>query len=177
VASGLFFDGAPQSGSATAAFVKTDSTTQGTWKGVYGANGSAIDNDSTNYPVYAQVTLNNEFAYTWSASTADVRALQKYAGSDRIASTWYASSSFNIDVNITDGNTHQVAVYCLDWDYGGRSERIDVLDGTNGSVLDSRSVSGFSNGVYLVWTVSGHVNFRVTTTGLGNAVASGLFFK
>ena len=177
VASGLFFGGAPQSGSATAAFVKTDSTTQGTWKGVYGANGSAIDNDSTNYPVYAQVTLNNEFAYTWSASTADGRALQKYAGSDRIASTWYASSSFNIDVNITDGNTHQVAVYCLDWDYGGRSESIDVLDGTNGSVLDSRSVSGFSNGVYLVWIISGHVNFRVTTTGLGNAVASGLFFK
>jgi hypothetical protein len=27
-----------------------------------------------------------------------------------------SSTSFEIDVNITDGQSHQVAVYCLDWD-------------------------------------------------------------
>jgi hypothetical protein len=40
---------------AQAAFVKTDTTTQGTWKTVYGADGQAIVNDVTNYPLYAQV--------------------------------------------------------------------------------------------------------------------------
>jgi hypothetical protein len=103
--------------------------------------------------------------------------LQKYAGADRIASTWWAWSSFNIDVNITDGNMHQVALYCLDWDYDGRSERIDVLDAVSGNVLDSRAISGFTNGVYLVWNIGGHLTFRVTLTGLVNTAVSGLFFK
>jgi hypothetical protein len=132
---------------------------------VYGVSGSAITSDSANYPAYAQVTLSNAAAYTWSASTADGRALQKYVASDRIASTWYSYSSFNIDVNITDGNTHQVALYSLDWENAGRSERIDVLDATSGSMLDSRTVSGFFSGQYLVWTIGGHVSFRVTCTG------------
>jgi uncharacterized protein with FMN-binding domain len=175
--SGLFFGGASQGGSATAGFVKTDSTTQGTWKVVYGADGSAIANDSTNYPAYAQVTVNAQFATTWSASTADARALQKYATGDRIASQWGAWSSFTIDVSITDGKVHQVALYCLDWDQDGRSERIDVLDAASGEVLDSRVVSGFTNGVYLLWNISGHITFRVTLTGLVNTAVSGLFFK
>jgi len=34
---------------ATAAFVKTDTTTQGTWKGVYGADGGVINGDATSY--------------------------------------------------------------------------------------------------------------------------------
>jgi S-adenosylmethionine hydrolase len=137
--------------SATATFVKTDSTTQGTWKSVYGANGSAIANDSANYPAYAQVTVNNTGTYTWSASTAGVRALQKYATADRIASTWYSPSSFNIDVNITDGNTHQVALYSLDRENAGRSERIDVLDTTSGNV----------------WTAVRYRAFRAASTWCG----------
>jgi hypothetical protein len=61
----------------------------------------------------------------------------------------------------------------LDWENAGWSERIDVLDAANGSMLDSRTVSGFSSGQYLVWTIGGHVNFRVTCTGPTNAVVSG----
>ena len=64
----------------------------------------------------------------WSSA-----ALQKAAGPDWLASTWYATTSFTIDVQITDGNTHQVGLYCLDWD-GGRAEVIDVLDGVSGAV-------------------------------------------
>jgi hypothetical protein len=175
VVSGVFFGGTASSG-ATATFSKVDSTTQGAWKGVYGADGSAVAVDSTNYPGYTQVTVGGT-AFTWAASTSDARALQTYAGTSRIASAWYSGIAYTIGVNVTDGNTHQVALYCLDWDGSNvRSERIDVLDASNGSVLDSRTVSSFSGGQYVVWNIAGYVTFRVTPLA-GNAVVSGIFFR
>jgi hypothetical protein len=155
-----------------------DTQTQGSWKGVYGADGFAIANDVTNYPAYAQVTLTAP-TYTWAASTTDVRALQKGApaATDRIASTWVSNSSFNIDINFLDGNSHPVAFYCLDWDARSRAERFDIIDLASGTVLDSRTVSGFTNGQYLIWNLQGNVRVRVTLTGGDNAVVSGIFFN
>ena len=174
VLSGVFFGGGIQL--PTAAFVKSDPTTKGSWKGVYGSKGYAIANDLTSYPAYAQVTWNQSTA-TWAASTADSRALQKAAASDRIASAWYTWANFSADINITDGQTHELAMYFLDWDLGGaRAEIVDVLDAATGAILDRRTISVFTGGQYLVWNVSGHVVIRVTLTGGGNAVLSGMFF-
>jgi hypothetical protein len=94
---------------------------------------------------------------------------------NRIAGVWYSFTSFSVDLNVTDGNTHQVALYCLDWDRLGRSEAVAITD-ANGNVLNSQSLTNFGEGVYLVWNVSGHVKIQVTLTGGINAVASGLFF-
>jgi hypothetical protein len=113
--------------------------------------------------------------FTWAASTGDVRALQKPGASDRLAACWYAPGFFTIDVNFTDGKSHPVALYLLDWDNMGRTERVDVLDASN-DVLSSTPVSGFNNGTYLKWNLAGHVILRVSNTGGVNAVASGLFF-
>ena len=112
----------------------------------------------------------------WTSSTTDIRAPQKAAASDRIASAWYSFSTFSVDINLTDGNTHQVALYCVDWDSNSRTERVDVLDASNNAVLDTRAVSSFNGGQYLVWNLKGHVILRITMTGGANAVASGLFF-
>ena len=159
-----------------AVFVANDTTTKGTWKGIYGAQGYAIANDATSNPAYAQVTFNGQSSFTWANPTTDVRALQKAVGSERIASTWYAANSFEIDVNLTDGNWHRVALYGLDWDtVNGRIQTIDVLD-PNGGVLDHRTLAAFSNGQYLVWNLSGRVKIRVTQAGAYNVVASGIFF-
>ena len=75
--------------------------------------------------------------------------------SARIAATWFSGGSFTIDVNITDGNSHQVALYALDYDSNARAETINVLDASTGAILDSRSLStgSFHNGTYLVWNV------------------------
>jgi hypothetical protein len=83
-----------------------------------------------------------------------------------------------VDLSFKDTNTHQVALYLLDWDnYYGRTERVDILDGNN-TLLDSRPVSSFVNGQYLVWNLSGHVIVRITNTNApSNAVLSGLFFR
>ena len=79
---------------AAASFYKTDTQTQGTWKGVYGAEGVTITNDVTNYPAYAQVSMSGQTPATWAASTTDIRALQKGSptATDRIASTWWSST-------------------------------------------------------------------------------------
>jgi hypothetical protein len=95
---------------------------------------------------------------------------------DRIAATWYSGSSFTVDVNLTDGQTHEVALYLVDWDTTGRSERVDVLGASTGAVLSSQTVSSFNGGKYLVWNLTGHVQIKFTNLTGANAVLSGIFF-
>jgi glucose/arabinose dehydrogenase len=180
IMSALFVDGASGGGgggggTAAASFVRTDTTTRGSWRGVYGNQGHAIATLASALPAYAQVTVSGASTYVWNGSTTDVRALQRPAGSDRFAPTWYAGSTFSFDLDLTDGASHQIALYGLDWDGGNRAERIEVLDASTGTVLDARTLSQFVNGQYVVWTVTGHVVFRVTLTGGLNAIVSALF--
>ena len=144
--------------------------------GTSGANGYIVIGDTTAYPSYAIVTPSGQNSYVWASSTSDVRALEKASStSDRIAATWYGSS-FTIDVNLTDGKSHQIALYCLDWDNGSRAETISIVDAGSSAVLDTRTISSFMNGGYLVWNLSGHVKIMVTLNGGSNAVVSGVFF-
>src|SRR5262249_54171819 len=100
--------------SATVSFVGTDTATQGSWQGVYGSNGYSVVGDATLYPAYAQVGVTGASTYVWAGSTTDVRALQKASTpGDRIAATYYSATSFTLDVNLTDGAQHQVALYLL----------------------------------------------------------------
>jgi hypothetical protein len=164
----------------SAVFLKADTTTAGSWIGAYGIDGYIVSQDgSIKIPGYAQLTFTGNANWTWAASTIDVRALQKpEKPSDRIAGTWFASSSFTIDVNLTDGKSHQVALYALDWDANGRAETIEVYDATTSALLDSRTLSAgtFQAGAYLVWNVQGHIKFEVERNAGPNAVVSGLFF-
>jgi hypothetical protein len=131
-------------------------------------------NDSTQPPAYA-VFATTAPTWTWAASTSDGRALQKSVGGSRIAATWYGYN-VTVDVNLIDGLAHRVSLYLLDWDSGGRVERVEIRDATTNGLLDSRTVSSFAGGVYLNWTIQGHVTFNVVYVSGTNAVASGLFF-
>ena len=166
--------GAPAAPTA-AVFVRTDTTSQGTWKGKYGIGGYAIPNDAISLPSYAAVTQAGLLSWTYAASTTSVKALEKAVAPGRIASAWYGNS-FNIDVGLLDGKTHQVGIYVLDWDSVRRAETVQVVDAETGVVLDSRTLRKFQNGQYLIWNVSGHVTIRVTRTAGPDAVVSGLFF-
>ncbi len=161
---------------ATAAFVATDTVSEGNWQGMYGSDGYSIANGPQALPPYATVTEPNAASWTWAQLTSDVRAPQTGGIAGRIASTWFNSSAFTMDVNLTDGKSHQVALYAMDWDGRMRSETIQIIDANSGAQLDTRSISGFVNGIYLVWNVSGHVRVNITCTGGSNAVMSGIFF-
>lgn len=166
----------PASGTAAATFSKIDRTTQGAWQGVYGNEGYNVLSHAVSYPAYVSPTPSGHLAHTWAASTFDVRALQQVSGSQRVAGVWYTAGSMTVDLPITDGKTHELAVYCLDWDNVGRSQTLEILN-LAGAVLDTRTVSAFSSGAWVVWQVSGHVRLRVTRVAGMNAVVSGLFFN
>ncbi|HEV2200140.1 MAG TPA: hypothetical protein VGR73_09980 [Bryobacteraceae bacterium] len=153
-----------------------DTTTQGAWKSAYGSEGYAVAADTTRFSGAAAVAIAGQQVYTWAASTADVRALERTTGAGRIASTYYSSANFAVELKFTDGNQHRAAFYFLDFENSHRTETVQVVDGDTGAVLDTQNLSNFSKGVYLVWNVAGHVKVRVTNTDAsGNAVLSGIF--
>jgi TIR domain len=177
-----------------ATFVGVDTTTGGTWSAGYGSQGYLLAPNDGNHPYskipgYALVNVNEAATYIWMESTTDQRATQKPGGSDRIAACWYSGGAYTVDIGVTDGQTHRMAFYFLDWDsYGsphGRVERVDAQDATTGATLNSRSLgqpSGdanpndqFNGGKYLVWDLRGHVRFTITNLN-SNAVLSGIFF-
>ncbi len=169
---------------ASATFVGTDTTTQGNWETAYGSSGFDVSQDpSTNDPTlpsYATLNITGGQNYTWTSSTTDPRALQEAApgSTNRIAGTWASSSTISVNLSLSDGQSHLLALYALDWDGfgGGASERIDLINNNSGAVLDSRTLTSFQNGVYLVWDVSGSITIRLTNLdSSANAVLSGLF--
>ena len=184
VVSGIFFGAGsviappdPTNTTSAAQFVKIDSTTQGSWKGIYGADGHLVLGDSAMYPAYVSLTPNAQSFWTWASSTSDVRGLQKFTAADRIEATWYSGTIFSLDLNLTDGQPHRVAFYALDFENAGRAQTVTILDAQTSAVLDTRSLSSFSGGQYLVWNLQGHVIVRFTRTGGNNAVTSGVFFN
>ena len=164
-------------GSSSASYIGLDTATQGTWTGVYGGDGFIIANGANNAPSYASVSFTGQSTWTWITPTSDPRALQIASGSStRIASTYYGGSSFSINVNLTDGNAHKIALYLLDWDAGSRAETIAILDASTHAVLSTQAFSGFQNGQFASWNIKGSVIIQVTLTGGENPVVAGIFF-
>ncbi|MDB6027914.1 MAG: N-terminal ig-like domain of cellulase [Verrucomicrobiales bacterium] len=157
-------------------FIQTDTTTIGDWKNVYGKEGYTVVGDQTQYPSYVNLTPIGKSEWVWSYSDSNPNSLQTVASSTRVAACWYTADTMYTDVNITDGKTHRMALYCADWDKIGRAQTVDVLDAVSGVVLHSKAISSFATGHYLVWNVSGHVKIRITRTASNNAVIQGLFF-
>jgi hypothetical protein len=168
-----------------ASFIGFDTTTQGNWKSTYGANGYFIANDGSLAPTYATSKVDgdpNVFAYTWGSGAylTDIRALQiGNSPTGRIASEYtnYQTKSFTINVNINDGGTHSISLYLLDWDTTTRSEVITIRDLSTGTLLDTRVISNFHNGVYASWNISGNVVITVQPTGYTTPSVSGVFFN
>ena len=168
------------SSTPSATFVKTDTTTQGNWIGTYGADGYDLVGGPSSVPSYVtSLTASRNSTYVWSADTTDVRGLENPSSpspsTNRIAAAWYSSTSFTVTIGLT-GGPHDIALYAVDWDKGGRREKITISDAATGSVMDTETLSSFSGGVYEVWTISGHVKITITNLAGPNAVLSGLFF-
>ncbi len=183
VLDGLFFDPAgpplpPPPPTATASFVGSDTTTQGNWIGVYGAQGFNDLGSGVSNPTGATVTPAGQTLYTWAtpAFSAGQALLVPPAGMSRIAAAWYSAGSFTIDVNVAAGDSYNLELYFLDYDARGRAETVTLSSANTGTTLNSQSVSNFASGEYLVWTISGNVLITITRTAGVNAVLSGLFF-
>ncbi|MHC1764173.1 MAG: glycoside hydrolase family 9 protein [Verrucomicrobiia bacterium] len=157
-------------------FVKRDTVTRGNWKGAYGLEGYSVIGDSAKSPAYLQMTTAGKADYSWFSSNEALRGLQIASGNGRVAGVWYSSTSFSVNIDLTDSRTHRVALYMVDWDRGGRAQQVEILDGVTGEVLDSQMVSGFEEGLYCVWHLKGKVRIRLTRLSGANAILAGLFF-
>jgi hypothetical protein len=167
----LFFDPVP----ATATALGQDATTQGTWIDTYGAEGYDVIGAAVGLPSYATVTPSGQTSYTAAASTSDPRALEVPGADNRIAAGWYANQSFTVDVDLTDGQMHDLGLYFLDWGRGGRVEQVQLADAATGAVLSTQTVSSFGGGVYLDYQVSGNILITIKDLSGTNAVLNGLF--
>jgi len=165
---------------ASASLVKVDTTTSGSWSGTYGSDGYSVVGGTTQLPSYASLSVAGDQFYEWETpGTTDARAPQESAGSStRVAAGDYSASSFTVNVDISDNQTHQVAIYVLDTDYRNRSETVSVADPSNNSQLAAPyDVKNFTGGEYLVYNVTGDVQFTISNdSGSLNAVMSGVFF-
>jgi hypothetical protein len=186
VVSGIFFGPGgsasppPPGLSSNATYAGLDTTTVGAWSRKYGANGYMIANGPSSAPSYAAASIAGDFTYTWASQTSDARALQTFPGSPTgVAASYTADSgaSFSINVNITDGQTHPIALYLLDWDSTSRIQTISIMDAATNTVLDNRTFSGFHNGQYALWNIKGNVIITVNPAGPQSAVISGVFFN
>jgi uncharacterized repeat protein (TIGR01451 family) len=176
VVSGVFFGGGgSKTVTATASFTGLDTTTQGNWPAAYGSQGYALANVGQSFQIPVTFSLQGQVTWTWAASTTDSRALLLPGGPGRMAATWFSATTFTLDINLTDGLTHPVALYALGWDSRGRAEKIQILDAGTGTVLDTRNISGFSQGTYVIWNINGHVQIIVSST-TGNGVVGAVFF-
>lgn len=116
----------------------------------------------------------------FAATSTEARALQTPDGASRLVAGWEDTvKTFAVDLNMTDGKAHQLALYFLDWDdyrAGRRDEKVTITDAATGKTLDSRDIREFRLGKYLVYTVSGHLRLTLTTNSWISASLSGLFF-
>jgi len=159
-----------------AVFLKSDASTQGNWKGVYGEDGYEIVAESKSYPSYANVSYTDDFEWTWENNSSKPAALEKGASSGRIAACKSSYSSFSIDISFNDDEYRKVALYFYDFEPFGRINGITVKDGLDSTILDSREAASFGNGVYYTWEVKGHIIITISNLGNANCVISGLFF-
>ena len=80
-----------------------------------------------------------------------------------------------MDVNLTDGQVHDLELYLLDWDQQGRTEQVQISDASTGAVLSTQTISSFQSGVYLDYAVSGNIVITITKEAGTSNVLSGLF--
>jgi hypothetical protein len=159
---------------ATATFLGLDATLQGNWKGLVGTEAYVLPTDAQSLPANISIAPAGKNDWVWSSWTTESRALQRANLNSRSAACAYGSN-FTYDVNLLDGKTHTLSLYCVDWDRLNRIQSVDVLDYASKTVLQSFSLSSFGNGIYLKYAVKGHVLIRFTLRSGANAVVSGIF--
>ena len=157
-------------------FFRTDVSTAGNWKPSYGVEGQVLPGDATNLPAYATVAVNGAAVTNYLPSSSDTNSLQQSAGPGRQLSGWSSPTNFILDLNLTDGQNHQVALYFWDSTNAGRTQTVDVVDMATSNLLDHRTIAGFTQGQWWVWQVTGHVQFQFTSLTGPDCLLNGLAF-
>lgn len=165
---------APMQTESSVTFVETDAVTSGLWPLNYGVDGLALANQPPALPENIRFTIATGDPVTWQAGSEDPRALIDNTGSGRVAAAW-SGNPVSFALNIPRGAPRRVAFYFLDWNRTGSAQEVTIRDTATGTNLDTRAVSDFQNGKYLVYNIEGNVSVSVQNS-TGPALLSGIFF-
>jgi hypothetical protein len=165
----------PVVNSAEASFEKIDAATQGNWKDSYGADGGWIPSQASHPPAYAELANSTQGYTQWARSTSDVRGLQKWGPSGRVASAWTDPETLVARLTFADKQPRRLALYCVDWKREGLAQTIEILDAASGASLDKQEAVDLQFGKDFVWTVRGNIDIRVTRRNGSAALLSGIF--
>jgi len=168
---------------AAARFSRFDVFTEGNWKGVYGQEGYDIVGDSSSFPSSIKYVTNNydpnQFVratnspylpatVTVKPNTTDPEYLMRAASGERVWAFWN-KAPITIDLNLTDGLEHQVALYYVHTDSLNAQSTAEVLD-IHDNLLDRRTLASANDGRYAVWKISGRVKIVITFGSPGTDV-------
>ena len=174
VLSGLFFD--PALPPPTATFLKRTRRRRATGSRPTARRATTSSAIRPAFPSYATVTPSGESTYVWAASTTDPRALQNPGGirPDRRALVLRPPASRS-NVDLTDGQTHDLELYFLDWEPAGRASRCRSATRRRGRSWTPRRSRRSTRGVSGLGGQRQRGDHDHATAG-ANAVLSGLFF-
>jgi hypothetical protein len=166
----------PPSGNSVT-YLTTDTTALGNWKGVYGQDGNVIAQSSVMNPPYSYFGTAGAISLALLDTNAtDPRALLKqqylYSPTERVESYFHTLTSMDFQLNDSDGQTHRVALYFCDYERAGRSVTVQAIDSGTGAMLDTRSLTNYQAGVYLVYNYTGNITFRVINNNSGTPTGS-----
>jgi prepilin-type N-terminal cleavage/methylation domain-containing protein len=171
---GVCTEGTPQANFAggtvstnTVTYVKTDTTTEGSWVGVYGADGYFIAGVGSSLPAYLISQPSSGITTTsYSNPCGTIPCVQKAPPNQgvRVATAWTTTTVFTVplNTNVVPPTTKQVAWYMFDYNNGGGGELDNTIvasDATTGVVLDVRTIPLTSTGKWVVYAVSGDIKF------------------
>jgi predicted esterase len=163
----------------TARFLRSDESSRGTWKGVYGEQGYIIPRHRVSFPAFAQFELVAGDDVQWSGQLTEPPAVQKAnSANERLASNFHGENGDPLELSLAlgDRQSHRLTLYFLDWDSTERRQQIEIFDLESGALLDRRSIDeSFHDGLCLSWLVRGDIRIVITAKAGANPVVSALF--
>jgi subtilisin family serine protease len=176
VFSGIFFDPVPADPNV---FTGTNTAPGGmNWQSTYGSQGDDIVGDpGSQLPAYVtSLTLPGTTTRILKVSKAPQSLEFTQPTARGIQAYWQSTVPFNIDVDVSDTELHQITLYLADYDNKKRAERIQVINPNTGLVSYTQDFANFSKGIFATFTVAGNVVFHVIPQLGPSAVVSGIFF-
>lgn len=160
---------------ASATFLGVETVAQGHWRGRLGSRGMALAPFPPAWPPEVLFTEPpNQRQFIWQTFTHDPRAPLAPNATFRTAACWVSGEFLDFDLDLRDGLPHVLSLYFLDWESDQRKQVVQILDRTQGHVLDERPVERFFSGTYLMYWAQGAIRVRILPVAV-NAALTGLF--
>lgn len=163
---------------ATAVYIGTDTTTGGSWRGVYGGDGFYRASGGVvairNQPAWLTAIANNGNSLGWSAAAPS--PYDEYTGSTTTGQVLSNAATAIIDLTVSGSVAHRASVYI--WDGGGtaRAMKIDVTDTSDVVLATYTTPINLSAGRWSTFEFTGSVRIKITNPAGGTGFLSAVAF-